>query len=423
MQKKRAVVSISALNYCAQISVLATSLRESNPEIPFFHFVLDYDFDDNPLHLKKPEANCLHLKDLESFMATQETKLSVMNMLFKYDVVEACTAVKPFILKMMFANYHFDEIVFLDPDILICDRLDSVWGEFANSNILLTPHLIKLERPELALQSERSVLQSGTYNLGFLGLKRSDASAAFLDWWAERLISYCTREVHLGLFTDQKWVDIVAGAEPTVRILRNPGLNVAHWNIHERQVTKRMNAKYYCNEAPLIFFHFSGYEIRSPEFLTKHLTQLRVEDFGAVKELASEYRERLTAAGVDSYSVIPYGLNYFSNGIRIPEFLRQWARGAGALDGFKNVYDANERGSFFNSLFHSAPGQLCMFASIILNLREDLRSNFFGEHQTYGNTNFLNWIIHHGSKDYAIDSRIIRILRVKLHSAEGVPYA
>jgi hypothetical protein len=419
MHKKRAVITISALNYGAQVSVLASSLRKTNPEVPFFYFVLDYDFGENPLKLKKPNANCLALKDLEVFCRSQDPNFSVMNMLFPYDIVEASTAVKPFVLSMMFAKYDFDEIIFLDPDIAVYDSLDSIWEKFEDSNVLLTPHLIKLDRIDLALESERAVLRSGTYNLGFLGLKRSEVTNSFLKWWAARLVKHCTREVHFGLFTDQKWVDILAGAEPTIGILRSPGLNIAHWNIHERHVSKSSSGQYLVNNEPLVFFHFSGFNSLSPDIVTRHFPNVRVEDFGVLKELFNAYCEELLDAGVQYYSALRYGLDYFSNGIKIPEFLRYWAREQSPLERFENVFDVSETNSFFNFLFRSTPGRLCPFAEIVSQIRKDVRDKHL-ESSGGGNAGFMNWLVQQGAIDLELDKRIVRILMIKRATAEGV---
>ena len=412
MAKKRAVVTISALNYGGRVAVLSKSFQKENADIPFFYFVLDYDFQENPSKLKRPEANCIALKDLDLFCKSQSPNFSLMNMLFPYDIMEASTAVKPFVLSMMFEKYGFDEVLFLDPDIAVYDRLDSIWEHFDDANILLTPHLIKLSRLDLSLASERSILKSGTYNLGFLGLKCSDVVTSFLKWWGQRLVRHCTREAHLGLFTDQKWVDILAGAEASVRVLRDPGLNVAHWNIHERAITKDAKGKYIVNGVPLKFFHFSGYNLDQAENLTKYIPHLKIENLGVGEELVRDYDKALQENNTRQLESFRYGLDFFSNGIPIGQYLKKWARVEGRLDPFKNVFDVYEENSFFNSLFKSSPNKLCLFAEILLNDRDDLKINF-SKNSPNDIYRFMEWIVKTGIKDYRLDPKTSRILTQK----------
>ena len=70
------------------------------------------------------------------------------------------------------------------------------------------------------------------------------------------------------MFTDQRVVDFVpAFFEPS--ILKDPGYNVAYWNLHGREVTADGPALRR-EQAPLRFFHFSGFDIRSPWLLSRN---------------------------------------------------------------------------------------------------------------------------------------------------------
>ena len=76
------------------------------------------------------------------------------------------------------------------------------------------------------------------------------------DWWAERLATDCLVAPERGYFVDQRWMDFAPGLIPSLPVLRDPGYNVAYWNLPSRDVSA--TAKYTVNGWPLRFFHFSG---------------------------------------------------------------------------------------------------------------------------------------------------------------------
>jgi hypothetical protein len=81
-----------------------------------------------------------------------------------------------------------------------------------------------------------------------------------IDWWAERLYYFCYEEFELGVFTDQRWMDLAPALFDCVHIDRNPSLNVASWNVSRRQVSFETTARAWTVDGqPLTFFHFSGY--------------------------------------------------------------------------------------------------------------------------------------------------------------------
>src|ERR671935_35916 len=60
-----------------------------------------------------------------------------------------------------------------------------------------------------ALPSEMTFLQSGIFNLGFLGLSDTATTRRMLAWWQRRCAELCIVRVEDGLFVDQKWMDLV----------------------------------------------------------------------------------------------------------------------------------------------------------------------------------------------------------------------
>ena len=57
----------------------------------------------------------------------------------------------------------------------------------------------------------------------------------FLDWWWQRTRREALVDVARMMFTDQRWVDFVPSFFDH-HILKDPGYNVAYWNLHGREV-------------------------------------------------------------------------------------------------------------------------------------------------------------------------------------------
>ncbi|MES2857422.1 MAG: hypothetical protein V4692_16240 [Bdellovibrionota bacterium] len=420
MNKKRAVVTISALNYSSRVEALAETFAKFHPGITFYSYVIDDPGTNSAEALKKtsgkprasraPKRINRTLADLNRFAAKQIPALSLQSMIFQYDVVEACTSIKPLVLLQLLLEDEYEEVLYLDPDIMICGSLNSVWKEFSKADVLLTPHLITFGNFTDSIVSERMILLSGTFNLGFIGVASSDNTIEFLAWWAQRLVRYSFRAVHQGLFTDQKWIDLALSAVEKVAILRDPGLNVAIWNIHERKVSRDSDQKYRVGKSLLKFFHFSGFDPNTPDVLNKFRSKIMLSSLGATKPLAKEYARLLKKHSHDKCSAIPYALNNFSNGIAIPEFLRPWTRSSPTFFDYRLPYDVNAENSFFSWLTAGAPGEIPGLIKVFRTYREDLQKAF-PESEPDSDIRLKQWFDVQGYSEYPFDPRLVEIIR------------
>ncbi len=162
----------------------------------------------------------------------------ISRFVYRYSIMELNTAVKPYVLADLFRRRGYETLLYIDPDIYVFRPLTHVYKALESASIVLTPHM---RRPfyDDAMPNDVAILQSGTYNLGFIGLKCGETSRRLLDWWMTKLHTDCVVDIHQGHFVDQKWMDLIPGFFPDHRILYEPGYNVAYWNLHERRLTQR----------------------------------------------------------------------------------------------------------------------------------------------------------------------------------------
>jgi hypothetical protein len=127
-----------------------------------------------------------------------------------------------------------------------------------DSEIVLTPHHIDYEEyTDRIPESVVRTLMCGIFNSGFVGVRRSPNGLKFLRWWDKQLLHFCYKELSCGLYLEQRWLEL-SQAFFDITILREPGYNVANWNIAQRELMLNANGDEYlvCGKS-LRFFHFS----------------------------------------------------------------------------------------------------------------------------------------------------------------------
>jgi glycosyltransferase involved in cell wall biosynthesis len=307
---KTAICTIIAKNYLPFARVLMESVRLWSPSSIRLVFLVDQPdgfFNPADEDFEVIQSDLLPIPDSRWFH-------------FKYTILELSTAVKPFALEYVLDHYRVDQVLYFDPDIAIYGDLHCLERALDQSSIVLTPHLtsplVDRSRP-----TDLDILRSGSYNLGFIGIRRSAETSRFLDWWKMRLYDQCVVDLPKGLFVDQRWIDLVPGMFSGVTILRDPSLNVAYWNLSHRTVIRSPKG-YLVNGEPLCFFHFSGLNPDEPHSLSRHQNRFTLEDLGDVLELVLEYRDRLHEKGYQECRRWPYAYGVFKNGFRIPDMGR-----------------------------------------------------------------------------------------------------
>lgn len=306
-----AIFTIIAKNYLPFARTLMHSVREYHPDCQRFVLLVDdtesfFDLDDEDFTIDP--LTVLDLPGHEVFR-------------FKYSVLELATSVKPFYMRHLLATYDFDTLVYLDPDIMLFDTLAPVLHALEHAAIVLTPHLTAPlddnHRPD-----DGEIMRAGTYNLGFIGVRRCAETDAMLRWWEAKLTNHCIVDVERNLFVDQRWMDLVPGMFAGVEILRDPGLNVAYWNLRHRAIS-RENDRYLVNGVPLRFFHFSGFRADNVATLSRYQDRFTDGNFGGADAIVAEYCTLLLTNGYEECTFWPYTYGTFADGSAIPDACRR----------------------------------------------------------------------------------------------------
>ena len=244
------VYSSFTYSYLNRARVLFRSLRRFHPTWELVALITDHPPRGFQLDIEREDfdrvvlAEDLGIADFQSWM-------------FKHDVVEACTAVKgPFLHQACTSGA--DIVMYLDPDTALLSNLDPLVEMLEMNDILLTPHLVDPNDENSAiLDNDLSASRTGIFNLGFVAIRTRGEGARFAKWWNDRLLTYCYDDMPNGLFVDQRWCDHVPALFDRVKVVRDPGYNVASWNLSTRKIAISKAGDITVNGVPLRFWHFT----------------------------------------------------------------------------------------------------------------------------------------------------------------------
>jgi glycosyltransferase involved in cell wall biosynthesis len=412
-RRSRGACTIISRNYLAYARVLAESFAKHNPGIPFYVLLADRNdgtVNDEHVPFELVELADVGVPDLDRFC-------------FQYSVVELNTAVKPYFLSHLLVEKGLEQLIYLDPDILVVGELDEVWELLEGHEIVLTPHLTA-PVDDGRKPSEVDILLSGTYNLGFLGLARSETSERLLAWWQDRLYDRCLVAHDEGLFTDQRWIDLVPGFFDRVHVLRDPGYNIAYWNFHSRTVEVRPRG-ILVNGSAARFFHFSGFDLHDPHTISRHQNRFRLDELGDLAQVFDRYRKLLLAAGHEACRRASYAFGTFDNGVAVPEIARSIYRRLGVESRrFGDPFAVRPVSSFFGWLNSPHPDDgraerpITRLWYEVYAARPDVRQAYpdpFGDDRE----RFLHWTEASGLREHGIDGAFLSASPVKPKSEPG----
>lgn len=240
-----------SFSYLNRARVLAHTLKRHHPDWTLWLCITDKEPDGFSFDIaQEPFDKVLFASDLDI--------PNIQGWLFKHNVVEACTAVKGPILQRLLKS-GAEKVFYLDPDIAVFNSLQPLVEMLDDASALLTPHQLD---PDDEVQSitdnEICSLNHGIYNLGFIAVRNDEIGRSFAQWWCDRCTHFCYDERDRGVFVDQKWCDLVPAFFDNVRIVRDPGYNVASWNLNKRTIEMAVDGQILVNEKyPLRFYHFT----------------------------------------------------------------------------------------------------------------------------------------------------------------------
>ncbi len=313
MDKKNNTVifTVCSVNYLAKAMAMCNSALDHHPDVDLLVLLVDRR---RPVTLSDSRVRLLWAEDIEF--------PDYLQCAFKYNIIELNTALKPFAALKLLDSYK--KIIYLDPDVCVFSPLTSVISSLDQHSTVFTPHALSPYtgpgRP-----NDQDFLRFGCFNLGFFAVNDSSDARGLLTWWHLQCLNNCFYEPQTGLGVDQKWIDLAPGFFNGVFILKDPGLNVAFWNLHERWISKSQTSWFVNDVSPLVFVHFSSFVEAERAIIADKQTRHTAGSRPDFSEVGDVYRKYLGLAKKSvSVDNSEYGYSKFDNNISISPSLRRF---------------------------------------------------------------------------------------------------
>lgn len=357
----KAIFTIASINYIAYARTLFDSIRTLHSDEVDLYLLL-VDEVDGKIDINNETFAIIEAKDIEI--------IDFKKMAYKYAIMELSTAVKPFFIKQLLEN-GYNKILYLDPDILVLDRLDLVFDLLDSYSIILTPHITSPINDAFR-PSEQDFLKNGIYNLGFIALSNTTDSIKLSEWWCSKCEVECYNEPETGYFVDQKWINYVPGLFESVYILRHKGFNMAYWNLHERY----LNENIVNTDEKLYFYHFSGINFEDLKSISIYQNRYTLEQRTDLIELFELYKNKMIQNGFYETMNWPYKYSSYENGEKIGPVARR------LYDQFSSKYPAPfsvQKTSYYNLLKSKGLLENCSYSNTQVDrlMRKGGEINFF----------------------------------------------
>lgn len=310
INNSNAAYTILSQNYLGQALALKESFLKFHPDVDFYIILIDRRTSESEQAIAG--INVIWAEDLPIDNYWRHA--------FKFDVIEWSTNVKPFAAKLLLSNY--EKLLYLDPDLYFYKNIDWIFSALTTNAVVVTPHAtapIYDNHP----QGDLEWMRVGTFNLGFIGMKRCAETESFLTWWGQRCLSDGYMDTARGVFVDQKWLTLAVAFYPGIKILFDKGINVATWNFHERRLISGLPEPVFEDGSSLYFFHFSGFDFDNPKGFSKRQSRWGAGSRPDFEKLAENYKVALEVNNFKEKINLPYGNDFFSNKIYITPLARR----------------------------------------------------------------------------------------------------
>lgn len=165
-------------------------------------------------------------------------------------IVEYYYTLSPAVCKFILDKPECEMVTYLDADIFFFSSPEYIFKLFGQSSVGITPHRLSFW--------VRYTKKAGEYNVGWITFRKDRDGLSCLDWWFNRCVDWCYQRYENGKYADQGYLNWFPKLFHGVKVLDEPGINLAPWNLANHKVHGEIGAVK-VDEKPLVFFHFADF--------------------------------------------------------------------------------------------------------------------------------------------------------------------
>lgn len=203
-------------------------------------------------------------------------------------------ALKPVFLCHLL-KHDFEKMIYVDADVFFFSSPLFLFEQLETSSILLTPHWRSID--PLHFDDLFALLKDGYFNGGFIGANRHGVKA--LEWWAEACTAKMEKSLTLGLYDDQKYLDLLPHEFAGVQVVQHRGCNLAYWNMDTNRRQLQDGKLLINGKFEPVFVHFTNATVRHIDngndallrpMLDAYRLALKVQGLSAAISIQNDYR-------------------------------------------------------------------------------------------------------------------------------------
>jgi len=245
MSNKLHICTYFDINYLPRGLALYYSIRKFHENIRFYVLAFDIETLKYLNALEDDHTRVISEKEYNNYFQTSAAKYLDKKQYYFSSTPNIC-------LYLIKTFPEIDILLYLDADVYLFNKLDSLYEEFGDSSIGFTPHRV---HPFLNF----FVRHYGKFNVGVNLFRNSEEGLACLRDWKDDCDTWYPDkpEYPLKFFSDQIFLDSWPEKFNGVKVIENIGVNLCYWNVANYKIRKK-ESYFYVNGKPLIIYHFSS---------------------------------------------------------------------------------------------------------------------------------------------------------------------
>jgi glycosyltransferase involved in cell wall biosynthesis len=277
-------------------------------------------------HVDRARPGFEHISDVEFISPDTLDVPNLPWLLSKLSPAEVCCMLKPFVVRRLI-DEGFDTILYADSDIHFFADGGPFVASIGAADFLVTPHLMSpLPFAEPWTRSTMGHLATGgVLNAGLFVARSTAGARQFIENWGRLCVGPGAFLSELGGTHEQQFFNWVYAFSDNVRFCRDPRVNVAYWNLHERPIRwgglDGQNPElWYLDDQPIVCFHFSGFAWARGR-LTDYDDRARPYMNANLFAIGEYYARELARSGQGHYEPVPYEFGHVQ-GLPLDRYIR-----------------------------------------------------------------------------------------------------